>query len=161
MLHVNELPLRHLIIDIDGPTTSSDGFTGPIGKLLKNIHDLPLNESFNAMSGGEDLIHIPDDIVKTLNTCQHNCHLLVKAIKNGEMSKEFAGLKCGPINHSRWLTTVRLHRCSGQESMDLLESYFKVYFGIKLKHGLLDGPNHVVTALRILKISLRKFKFKI
>ena len=33
MLHINELPLRHPVIDLDGPTTGEDSFSGPIGKL--------------------------------------------------------------------------------------------------------------------------------
>ena len=33
MLHTNELPLHHLVIDLDGPTTGEDSFSGPIGKL--------------------------------------------------------------------------------------------------------------------------------
>ena len=34
MLHINELPLRHLVIGLDGPTSSVTGWTGPIGKIL-------------------------------------------------------------------------------------------------------------------------------
>ena len=29
-LHTNELPLRHLMIDLDGPTVSNNKFSGPI-----------------------------------------------------------------------------------------------------------------------------------
>ena len=32
-----------------------------------------------------------------------------------------------------------------------LQSYFKLYFEIKVKHYLVHGPNHVLTQLRILK----------
>ena len=35
--HTNELPLRHLIEQLDGKTSSKDGFTGPIGKLLSKV----------------------------------------------------------------------------------------------------------------------------
>ena len=35
MLHANELPLRHLLSNLDGKT-SGPRFTGPIGKLLQN-----------------------------------------------------------------------------------------------------------------------------
>ena len=31
-IHTNELPLRHLIIVLDGKTSSKDGFTGPVEK---------------------------------------------------------------------------------------------------------------------------------
>ena len=164
MLHINELPLRHLVEKLDGATTSRDGFTGPIGKLLSKVHDLPINYEFKAMPGGEDLILLPEDVVKSLSTDQHNCYLLAKAIKNGQLSKEVAGLKCGPLNHSRWLTTgeallilwARVHGLQGETLRKfeliiqfVLQSYFKLYFDIKVKHSLVDGPYHVVTALRI------------
>ena len=34
LLHFNELPLRHLILKLDGPTSSTDPVTGPLSKLL-------------------------------------------------------------------------------------------------------------------------------
>ena len=37
LAHTNELPLRHLIEQLDGKTCSKDGFTGPIGKLLSKV----------------------------------------------------------------------------------------------------------------------------
>lgn len=55
-LHTNELPLRHLIealgkiflcisevyasYNLDGKTTSKDGFSGPIGKLLSKVNEV-------------------------------------------------------------------------------------------------------------------------
>ena len=33
-LHTNELPLRHLMINLDGKTVSDNKFGGPIGKLV-------------------------------------------------------------------------------------------------------------------------------
>jgi hypothetical protein len=38
-LHANELPLRHLIIHLDGPTTGPKGFSGPLGKALNKIEE--------------------------------------------------------------------------------------------------------------------------
>ena len=40
MLDTNELPLRHLIANLDGPTNSKGGFKGPIGKLLSKVNQL-------------------------------------------------------------------------------------------------------------------------
>ena len=39
-LHTNELPLRHLIMAIDGKTMSNNRWTGPLGKMLDNVTDL-------------------------------------------------------------------------------------------------------------------------
>ena len=33
----------------------------------------------------------------------------------------------------------------------VLQSYFKLYFDIKVKHKLVDGPNHIITSLRLLR----------
>lgn len=41
-LHDNELPLRHIIKEIDGVSTGPDSFTGPIGRQLKTVTELPL-----------------------------------------------------------------------------------------------------------------------
>jgi len=42
LLHANELPLRHLIIELDGPTTGANTFAGPIGKLLPDVLNYPV-----------------------------------------------------------------------------------------------------------------------
>ena len=46
MIHTNELPSRHLVSEIDSPTNSRDGFTGPPGKLLKNVNTMKTADSF-------------------------------------------------------------------------------------------------------------------
>ena len=46
MLHTNELPLRHLIANLDGPTNSKNGFKGPIGKLLSKVNKLKRLKKF-------------------------------------------------------------------------------------------------------------------
>ena len=164
MIHINELPLRHLISNLDGTTNSSVGYSGPIGKLLSKVNELSVNYNFKAMPGGMDLIYLPENIVKNLSTDQKNCYLLVNAIKNGDLSKELASYKCGPLCHSRWLTTAqgllmlwtRNHGLQGKtlENFELivkfvLQSYFKLYFDIKVKHRLADGPGHILTAITI------------
>jgi hypothetical protein len=42
----NELPLRHLIDKLDGKTSSKDGFTGPVGKLLFSVPDMEMNYDY-------------------------------------------------------------------------------------------------------------------
>ena len=41
-LHANELPLKHLIIKLDGKTTGHLEFTGNISKQLKDYEQLPI-----------------------------------------------------------------------------------------------------------------------
>ena len=50
-IHTLELPLRHLITGLDGPTTSKDGYQGPVGKLLSTVESMDYNPSFRAMPG--------------------------------------------------------------------------------------------------------------
>lgn len=165
-LHTNELPLRHLIQSLDGPTSSKDGFTGPVGKLLSTVNQMEYNPNFIALPNGEDLINIPDNIVKNMSTDQNLCYKLCKAVKSGSLPPELREIQCGLLNHARWLTTgmrlvymwTRHHGLTGQHLVDLevlvkfcLQSYFKLYFDIKVKHKLEDAPHHILTQLRILK----------
>ena len=39
-IHTNELPLRHLIAILDGPTSSDTGFTGPVCSLLSKVNEM-------------------------------------------------------------------------------------------------------------------------
>ena len=39
LLHVNELPLRHLFVDLDDPTQGDKAFKGPIAKILKHVEE--------------------------------------------------------------------------------------------------------------------------
>ena len=166
MIHLNELPLRHLIENLVGKTMSADKFKGEIGKLLPKLDQFPINYNFKALPDGDDLIYLPEDIVKSLSTDQQNCYLLVKAIKSGILPKDLANKKGGPINHSRWLTTaqaflmlwVRHHNLQGESLRKfelivkfIIQSYFKLYFDIKIKNSMVEGPNHILTTLRLFR----------
>ena len=37
ILHTNELPVRHLVTDIDGPTSWDKGFMGPVCSFLPKL----------------------------------------------------------------------------------------------------------------------------
>ncbi|GBN24945.1 hypothetical protein AVEN_8803-1 [Araneus ventricosus] len=43
MLHTNELPLRYLILEMDGCTKESYSYSGPIGLLLKECENIQLS----------------------------------------------------------------------------------------------------------------------
>ena len=164
MIHTNELPLRHLITELDGPTNSRDGFTGPIGKLIKKVHSFPISKAPPALKSTSTLIQLPEDVITNLSTDQKNCYWLVQAINSGSISKELSNLKCGPLNHSRWLTTAEAllflwisdHGLEGDVLIKfelivgyLLDSYFKLYFDIKVMNSLIYGPQHILESIRI------------
>ena len=173
MIHLNELPLRHLIENLVGKTMSADKFKGEIGKLLPKLDQFPINYNFKALPDGDDLIYLPEDIVKSLSTDQQNCYLLVKAIKSGILPKDLANKKGGPINHSRWLTTaqaflmlwVRHHNLQGESLRKfelivkfIIQSYFKLYFDIKVKNSMVEEPKHILTKSDYLEYNQKKFK---
>ena len=59
LLHCNELPLRHLINDIDGKTSGPAFFTGLIGSRLSDYHKLSVVE-FEQISGEEVAVTTSD-----------------------------------------------------------------------------------------------------
>ena len=127
---------------------------------------MPVNPNFRPLPGGEDLIPLTDKQTKQLTTDSYICYRYVKAIKEGKLPPDLANLKCGNLSHARWLTTgeallmmwTRVHGLTGQPLKNLetlvkfcIQMYFKLYFDISFKNRLEDGPNHVLTELRILK----------
>jgi hypothetical protein len=106
-LHTNELPLRHLIAALDGPTSSDKGFSGPVCSLLSKVNEMTYNPNFRAMPGGEDLISLPEEVVAKMSTDQKSCYNLVQAVKAGSLPPALQEMQCGPICHARWLTTAQ------------------------------------------------------
>ena len=54
-IHVNELPLRRLIVVLDGPYISKSGFSGPIGKLLEKVNTLKVDMNFDPVEALESM----------------------------------------------------------------------------------------------------------
>ena len=104
MLHTNELPLRHLIQEIDGPTTSNTGFSGPIGKLLYRVNLMEFNADFTPILDGEPMAEMPEKVLRNMSTDQQLSFRLCKALKTGELPENLREIQCGPMNHTRWLT---------------------------------------------------------
>ena len=101
MKHTNELKLRHSITTLDGPTTSRDGFTGQVGKLLSRVDDMPVNQNFPPLPDGEPLISLTSTQIKQLTTDSYICYQYFTAIKQGHLSSSLANRKCGKLCHSR------------------------------------------------------------
>jgi len=101
-LHTNELPLGHLISELDGATTSGTTFSGPIGQNLGR--DIWTNNTvaFEPISSG--LILPPDNIIKDLSTDQRLLLEYIRGVDSGAVNPKFVHRKIGPLNHSRWLT---------------------------------------------------------
>ena len=163
-VHTNELPLRHLIEKLDGKTTSRDGFSGPICKMLSTVNTVERKLTFPAIPLLEPLVDIPDKIVAEMSQDAKLSYRLVKAMALGELTPELALSKCGKFDHSRWLTTglglcflwCTDHGFTG-ELLDrfrkivtyVVQVYFPMYFQIKVKHSIVEAPQHIVTLLRL------------
>ena len=107
MLHTNELPLRHLIINLDGKTSFDTGFTGPC-KALSHVTRLLIKYPIDVINIGNNLIQLRDEIVHGLTDNQKYGYRMVKAIRTGELPQDLARLSISPVNHSRWLTTTNI-----------------------------------------------------
>ena len=169
-LHLNELPLCHLIIDLDGPTSSDTGFTGPLGKALKSVTEIPIKSNFKTVTVGEDLIELDESIVKDLSSDQKYGYEIVKAIRTGVLSSRLANLEIGPVYHSRWMTTanrfcrmwVSQHGFRGRVAKNLkliveyiVGVYYPTWFNYKVKNDWLEGPR---ICLEQLNLTLRQDK---
>ncbi|KAG0724306.1 hypothetical protein GWK47_040839 [Chionoecetes opilio] len=130
VLHTNELPLRHLITSIDGPTSSDTGFTGPVCSLLSSVNEMQYNAEFRVVPGGEDLTEIPE----WLTTAQSLVYMWTR--KHGLTGKELNTLE------------ILVKYC--------LQVYFKLYYDIKVHHRLEDGPKHILTQLRVMRSQPKK-----
>ena len=90
MLHNSELPLRHLIQQLEGPTTSKDGFIGPACKLISSVYQINANFDFAPLSG-EEMISMPANVLANVSTDARSCYLLAKSVKEGELIDTRAG----------------------------------------------------------------------
>ena len=141
-----------------------NGFSGPISKQLSHLNSMK-KSSFEAIPGTEELIELPEKIVKEMSTDASLSYKLLCAIRSGKLSPELASMKCGNIVHSRWLTTgqsimmlwMSEHTFKGETLRKLrmivnfvCNVYFPMFFEIKVKHSILDGPEHIVTLLWLL-----------
>ena len=103
LLHMNELPLRHVFTALDGRTHGPGSFNGPIGKqVCSTVSDWPvvnftpiINSEFPVLSSAEE---------NDLSTDQNYAYRIAIAIINGSINDDLRLLEVGPVVHSRWLT---------------------------------------------------------
>ena len=160
-LHLNELPLRHLITGLDGRTCSDTGFTGPLGKALDDVTDLPIKKNFKKVTCGSELISLSTEVVNDLSSDQKYGYEIVSAIRAGSLSPRLADLDIGPVNHSRWLTTanrflrmwVSQHKFKGKEAKNLkliveyiVGVYYPTWFNYKVRNHWIEGPRYALNS---------------
>ena len=102
MLHTNELPLRHLIATLDGPTGSGNTLTGPAGRLLPITQSLPYNPNFTPLSCGEPLVQLPPQVFDDLSWDQKYAYQMIQALEAGSVPFALQIMAIGPVNHARY-----------------------------------------------------------
>ncbi|GBN07603.1 hypothetical protein AVEN_261002-1 [Araneus ventricosus] len=100
LLHFNELPFRHLFINLDSGTTGPKSFRGPIGTLLSKCEKLPVG-NFESNE-----CEIPEIEGKIFSKDQQYLLDISYALKSGSSPKDLSVPEPGPLSHSRWLTTA-------------------------------------------------------
>ena len=105
-LHTNELPLRKLVNLKLGETKSDTVIAGNIGKLLSIVDELPTNNRFVSIKFDNGIVSLPEKVINELSTDQKHAYQLYLAVTSGNLTKTLAETRCGPLNHSRWLTTA-------------------------------------------------------
>lgn len=154
LLHLNELPLRHLLHHLDGQTTGPVGLSGPIGKQLQNCENLPVVK-FKRIDC--ELTNIDK---KDLSTDQRYLLSMCQAISNGNCSLDLSRKNPGKLSHARWLTTanriLRLYVSTRSPSTKLrvlteyiIKVYGPVWFKVKSKHSCKDGAKHLFSIIKL------------
>lgn len=154
MLHCNELPLRHLLMHLDGSTSGPDTFSGTVGKALKNCQDLPVVNFEIRPNNLPELVRHNSDIKLNLSKDQKYLLDMCQAIEKGHLSESLSKKMPGPLVHSRWLTAanriLRLYVSTESPSPELtlltdyiLKVYAPIWFSIKLEPQCYKGAKHL------------------
>ena len=149
MLHLNELPLRHIFSTLDGSTKSPDKFSGPIGSMLNALVAQWQVVNFKSIPY-PSFPFLPNEIIDDLSTDQYYGYRMCWAIITGEVDEDLSHLQIGPLNHSRWLTlacrVLRFYVSQANPTKNLslivvfvIKVYFHSWFDIKnIKSLLMD-----------------------
>lgn len=163
LLHMNELPLRHLFARIDGATTGPNTFSGKIGKLLEKCENEPV------VKFQPNLSELPELTAQDLSSDQSYLYRIASAISTGYVPDDLANKSPGKMSHARWFTRanriLRLYVSTKSPTEDLLilaTSVVKVYaptwFAIKTHPSCKDGARHLwklIAASRYLSEELK------
>lgn len=165
-LHTGELPLRHLIQELDGPTKSNNKWSGPLGIMLDEATQLEINTTFPKVEVGPPLPALSEGVIKDLSTDQSYAYRIAQAIRSGEVPQSLALLEIGPVSHSCWLTTalrfcriwISKHELKGKVLKNLrlivefiIGVYLPQWFSVKLNPMWVDGPNHLLFQLQLVR----------
>ena len=148
-LHANELPLRHLLQNLDGKTKGPSFFTGTLGKKLEKCETIYVYQNFQRIQA--QIIEVKCDDLSTDQKCLLEIHCIIsKGIVDHPVFHRDPGALC----HSLWLTTanriLRPYVTMSNPSENLLlltEFVMKVYtlmwFDIKINPSAIHASKHL------------------
>ena len=175
LLHLNELPLRHVFMNLDGTTKGPDKFAGPIGSELNgNVSEWKVIKFKPIPYAG--FVFLDNATIDKLSTDQYYAYRICWSVITGEVDEDLALLEVGPLNHSRWLTLacriLRYYVSVSKPSRNLktiadfvVKVYFASWFQIKINKKLTDGSKNLFFLLqrinKISQISIREICYQV
>ena len=156
-LHGNELPLSHLLIQLDGKTSGPTQFTGPVGKLLNETRFENL-QVVNFQPIPAETIDINEEYFADLSSDQKYLLEMYRAVSSGFCEPTLASRKPGKMAHSLRLTTasraLRLYVSTAKPTSNfrqvvqyIMMVYTPMWFQIERNHIISQAPLHVFDPL--------------
>ncbi|KAK8383358.1 hypothetical protein O3P69_019021 [Scylla paramamosain] len=130
-LHTNELPLRHLIQELDGKTLSNNRWSGPLGKMMDSATELQINR---ALKESQLALHSLSLHILWLTTALRFCRIWVA----------HHILKGNQLYNLRLIVQF------------IVGVYLPNWFNTKVKSSFSEGPRHVLFQLELLRSQPRK-----
>ena len=103
LLHLNELPLRHIFQRLDGSTKKPDSFSGMIGEQLNGRVSSWTVYNFQTILNDQFPI-LPDEAIENLSSDQYYASLMCQGDIKGIFDPDLKYLEVGGLCYARWLT---------------------------------------------------------
>ena len=164
MLHLNELPLKHIFEHFDGTTSGPVSFTGQIGKEISKDLRLLTVINFQPIEGHVE--KLPESILSQLSTDQLYLYYMSMTIQKGrgflDHNDHVTTNSPGVLHHARWLTKanriLRLYVSTSEPPKQLkiltsfiLTFYAPIWFHIKSHSSCIDGAKNLFFIIQLLK----------
>ncbi|KAF2899374.1 hypothetical protein ILUMI_06800 [Ignelater luminosus] len=149
LLHMNELPLRPLFLELDGTTTGPTTYSGFIGKLLDDCKKCSIVSL-------EKIECILPDIseIKYLSSDQHYLYDIISTVISGECPPDLANRSLEKMSHATYvLTNEPIYKLKQLATFVVKHNAFFAHSENLLVFMLSDEQKHVreLAARRILK----------
>ena len=152
LLHLDELPLRHIFQQLDGSTKGPYSFSGMIGKQLNGRVSSWTADNFQPILN-DQLPILPDEAIENLSSDQYYALLMCQGVMKGIADTDLKYLEVGGLCHSRWLTLgcriLRYYVSKSKPSRNCWD-LFSMWFCVKLHNRITEGSKHFFYMLRLI-----------